>query len=222
MPRSVNEALRAKLSKSPASSPWRRANGPPRSFQTLDPWHACAAPRRPPVRRHGPSPATATVGLEVEQQNAPKAARPWSFEGPCYQRYPTRVINFIQTRILITHHSCCRPVVTTARTAVSVPLAQCGRGEILGYEAKIRAAAKALCFRACTDCKSADECDPIKLDRRSPGHPRAPGAGADWSMLQSRFRYSVREFGNVRLPMNPGRAGMMTHDYKRGDRCSPL
>ena len=24
------------------------------------------------------------------------------------QRYPTRVINFIQTRILITHHSCCR------------------------------------------------------------------------------------------------------------------
>jgi hypothetical protein len=120
--------LWAKLSKSPASSPWRRANGPPRSFQTLDPWHACAAPRRPPVRRHGPSPATATVGLEVEQQNAPKAARPWSFEGPCYQRYPTRVINFIQTRILITHHSCRRARHrTTPRKAVSVPLAQCDR-----------------------------------------------------------------------------------------------
>jgi DNA-binding SARP family transcriptional activator len=25
---------------------------------------------------------------------------------------------------------------------------------------QIRATAKALCFRACTDCKSADECDP--------------------------------------------------------------
>ena len=25
---------------------------------------------------------------------------------------------------------------------------------------QIRAAAKALCFRACTDCRSADECDP--------------------------------------------------------------
>lgn len=25
---------------------------------------------------------------------------------------------------------------------------------------QVRAAAKALCFRACTDCRSADECDP--------------------------------------------------------------
>ena len=30
----------------------------------------------------------------------------------------------------------------------------------LATKAKIRATAKALCFRACTDCKSADECDP--------------------------------------------------------------
>ena len=30
----------------------------------------------------------------------------------------------------------------------------------LATKAEIRAAAKALCFRACTDCKSADECDP--------------------------------------------------------------
>jgi hypothetical protein len=59
---------------------------------------------------------------------------PTAIANSCRQRYPTRVINFIQTRILITHHSCCRPVVTTPRTAVSVPLAQCGRGEILGYE----------------------------------------------------------------------------------------
>jgi hypothetical protein len=29
-------------------------------------------------------------------------------------------------------------------------------------KAKIRAVAKALCFRACTDCKSAVECDPDK------------------------------------------------------------
>ena len=32
----------------------------------------------------------------------------------------------------------------------------------LATKAEIRAAAKALCFRACTDCKSADECDPDK------------------------------------------------------------
>jgi hypothetical protein len=32
----------------------------------------------------------------------------------------------------------------------------------LATKAKIRAMAKALCFRACTDCKSADECDPDK------------------------------------------------------------
>jgi len=31
--------------------------------------------------------------------------------------------------------------------------------EILATKAEIRAAAKALCFQACTDCKSADECD---------------------------------------------------------------
>ena len=37
-------------------------------------------------------------------------------------------------------------------------------------------------------------------------------------MPQSRFRYSVRAVGNVRLPMNPGRAGTMTHDYKRDDQ----
>jgi hypothetical protein len=30
----------------------------------------------------------------------------------------------------------------------------------LATKAEIRAAAKALCFRASTDCKSADECDP--------------------------------------------------------------
>ena len=92
----------------------------------------------------------------------------------------------------------------------------------MATKAKIRAMAKALCFRACTDCKSADECDPDKnwieealaiLERPGP---------ADSSMPQSRFRYSVRAVGNVRLPMNPGRAGMMTHDYKRDDRCSPL
>ena len=31
---------------------------------------------------------------------------------------------------------------------------------ILATKAKIMATARALCFRACTDCKSADECDP--------------------------------------------------------------
>ena len=52
----------------------------------------------------------------------------------------------------------------------------------MATKAKIRAVAKALCFRACTDCKSADECDPDKnwieealaiLERPGP---------ADWPM----------------------------------------
>ena len=219
MPRSVNEALRAKFSKSPASSPWRRANGPPRSFQTLDPWHACAAPRRPPVRRHGPSPATATVGLEVEQQNAPKAARPWSFEGPCYQRYPTRVINFIQTRILITHHSCCRPVVTTPRTAVSVPLAHAMEEGYLATKAQIRAWLRRYAFEHARTVSPRMSVIPTKTGSKKPWPSSSARGRADWSMPQSRFRYSVRAVGNVRLPMNPGRAGTMTHDYKRDDHA---
>jgi hypothetical protein len=32
--------------------------------------------------------------------------------------------------------------------------------ESMVTEAEIRATAKRLCFRACTDCESADECDP--------------------------------------------------------------
>jgi hypothetical protein len=32
--------------------------------------------------------------------------------------------------------------------------------EIMATKAEIRASAKSLCFRACTDCTSADECDP--------------------------------------------------------------
>ena len=48
-----------------------------------------------------------------------------------------------------------------------------------------------------------------------------PGPGRLANATKS-LRYSVRAVGNVRLPMNPGRAGMMTHDYKRDDRCSPL
>ena len=30
----------------------------------------------------------------------------------------------------------------------------------MATKAEIRTMAKALCFQACTDCKSADECDP--------------------------------------------------------------
>jgi hypothetical protein len=44
---------------------------------------------------------------------------------------------------------------------VSVLLARNAMVEgFLATKAEIRVAAKALCFRACTDCKSADECDP--------------------------------------------------------------
>ena len=32
--------------------------------------------------------------------------------------------------------------------------------EIMATKAEIRASAKSLCFQACTDCTSADECDP--------------------------------------------------------------
>jgi hypothetical protein len=34
------------------------------------------------------------------------------------------------------------------------------REQTMVTRAEIRATAKSLCFRACTDCKSADECDP--------------------------------------------------------------
>jgi len=77
------------------------------------------------------------------------------------RRFPALVINFIQTRILITHHGCCRADHRTAlRKPVSVLLRHAIEEGFLATKAEIRAAAKALCFRACTDCKSADECDP--------------------------------------------------------------
>ena len=59
---------------------------------------------------------------------------PTAIANSCQQRYPVRVINFIQTRILVTPHSCCRAGYRTApRKPVSVSLAQCDGG-ILGYE----------------------------------------------------------------------------------------
>jgi hypothetical protein len=95
------------------------------------------------------------------------------------QRYPTRVINFIQTRILITHHSCCRAGCRNSHERRSLFRLRYAIEEgFLATKAKIRAVAKALCFRACTDCKSADECDPDKnwieealaiLERPGPG-----------------------------------------------------
>ena len=63
----------------------------------------------------------------------------------------------------------------------------------LATKAKIRAVAKALCFRACTDCKSADECDPDKnwieealaiLERPGPG--RLVNATKSLSILGAR------------------------------------
>jgi hypothetical protein len=63
----------------------------------------------------------------------------------------------------------------------------------LATKAKIMATAKALCFRACTDCKSADECDPdenwIKEALAILERPKAARIGR-WP--QSRFLYSVR------------------------------
>jgi hypothetical protein len=50
-------------------------------------------------------------------------------------------------------------------------------------EAEIRATAKRLCFRACIDCESADECDPadewlkearIVLEADGPDRPALP------------------------------------------------
>ena len=89
----------------------------------------------------------------------------------------------------------------------------------MATKAKIRAMAKALCFRACADCKSADECDPDKnwieealaiLER--PGPSRLVNGHKSLSILLSAA-------GNVRLPMKPGRNETMTHDYKRDDHA---
>ncbi len=91
----------------------------------------------------------------------------------------------------------------------------------MATKAKIRATAKALCFRACTDCKSADECDPDKnWIEEALAILERPGPGQIGQCYEVAF--DTRCASYVRLPMNPGRAGMMAHDYKRDDRCSPL
>jgi len=103
---------------------------------------------------------------------------PTAIANSCWQRYVTRVINFIQTRILI-------PTIVVARRLSQFHerrslfrLRNAVEERYLATKAKIRAVAKALCFRACTDCKSADECDPDKnwieealaiLERPGPG-----------------------------------------------------
>ena len=81
----------------------------------------------------------------------------------------------------------------------------------MATKAKIRATAKALCFRACTDCKSADECDPDEnWIKEALAILERPGC-ADWSMAtKSLSRLGKTAVGNVRLPMKPGRAGTMT------------
>jgi len=67
----------------------------------------------------------------------------------------------------------------------------------LARKAEIRAAAKALCFRACTDCKSADECDPDEnwIEEALVTLERA-GAAQIGRGPESRFRYPVRPVGN--------------------------
>jgi hypothetical protein len=64
------------------------------------------------------------------------------------------MVNFIQTRI---------PLAITY--ALRNPVRACRLHRVMQERSvttkiQIRATAKALCFRACTDCKSADECDP--------------------------------------------------------------
>ena len=72
------------------------------------------------------------------------------------------MINFIQTRILITHHHSCRRagLAQFRASRCLFHLRNAMEEGFLATKAKIRTVAKALCFRACTDCKSADECDP--------------------------------------------------------------
>ncbi len=118
---------------------------------------------------------------------------PTAIANSCRQRYPTRVINFIQTRILITHHSCCRAGRRNSTNGGLFRFRNAMEEGYLATKANIRAMAKALCFRACTDCKSADECDPDKnwieealaiLERPGPG--RLVNATKSLSILGAR------------------------------------
>ena len=94
------------------------------------------------------------------------------------------MINFIQTRILITDHSCRGGRSSQLHERRSLfRLRNAMEEGFLATKAKIRAMAKALCFRACTDCKSADECDP---DKNWIEEALAILEGrADWSMATS-------------------------------------
>ena len=86
-------------------------------------------------------------------------------------------------------------------------------------KAKVRATAKALCFRACTDCKSEDECDPDEnWIKEALAILKRPG-GLRGLVDGHKAAFDTRKTaaGTVRLPVKPGRAGTMTHDYKRDD-----
>jgi hypothetical protein len=77
---------------------------------------------------------------------------------PC----PANVVNFVQTRApIIEHdHRHAGHHLRLAKTGECVLPAQVTGEEIMATKAEIRVSAKSLCFRACTDCTSADECDP--------------------------------------------------------------
>ena len=89
----------------------------------------------------------------------------------------------------------------------------------MATEAEIRASAKSLCFRACTDCTSADECDPDEnWIKEALAILKRPG-GLRGLVDGHKVAFDTRKTaaGTVRLPVKPGRAGTMTHDYKRDD-----
>ena len=77
--------------------------------------------------------------------------------------YPANVVNFVQTRASIIEHDHRHAghLTYAVRRPESVYRQRKVTGEeIMATKAEISASAKSLCFRACTDCTSADECDP--------------------------------------------------------------
>lgn len=76
--------------------------------------------------------------------------------------YPANVVNFVQTRApIIEHdHRHAGHHLRLAKTREVYCQRKVTGEEIMATKAEIRASAKSLCFQACTDCTSADECDP--------------------------------------------------------------
>ena len=131
------------------------------------------------------------------------------------------MINFIQTRILITHHSCRRARHrTTPRKAVSVPLAQCDRRDSWLRKLKSGPRRRRYASEHVRTVSPRMSVIQTKTGSKKPWPSSSARGCAHWSMAtKSLSILGKTAVGNVRLAMKLGRAGTMTHDYKRDDHA---